>query len=366
MRNLLFIGPFLLLFSGCYLSEELPSDQQVFDYAQPESVGLNRDYLNLLNQSISSNDYENIEALMAVKDGKIIFENYWESRKRNNLIQLRRSTALFSNLAVGLLIKDGLIDSLATPVYHFLPSYQSFFEEEEDKKEITIEHLLSHRSGLIWDEINITYESPDNDLTAMKNASDWVAYLLEKPLEAPPGLRVTYNSGAAIILGRIIENITKTSVENYISERVFKPLDIENWVWEKGNGVESNLADGLYLSTLDLTKIGYLYLNGGFWRGREILPTNFIRSTNRSGIEISKNVNYASNWWFFSDDFVYVRNLEANDIFYFPNDIGTHLYVVPHQNMVVTIVGRNFFYGNFNPSLYLFFTFLNSSETLAE
>ena len=366
MRYPILLIILLLSTGGCYLSEELPPDQEVWGYEQPGNLGLNENFLLTVNDQIRRGDYENVEGLLVVKDGNIVFENYWQEGSRIKLEGQRRNTSLFATIGIGILIKEKLLDSLSTPIHLLLPNYQSYFDSEPAKKQITVSHLLSHRSGLIWDEINVVYDSELNDLSQMKRSQNWVEYVLEKPLEAPPGLRLTYNTGTSIVLARIIENLSGKPVEEFIAEKVFKPLKIKEWYWESGQGVATNLADGLHLSLLDLTKIGYLYINGGFWNGREIVPNNYIRNTTRGEVDIRKNINYASNWWYFSDEYFFVQSLRENDLFYFSNDIGTGLYVVPHLNMVVTIGASNYFYGNFNPSLNLFFNILNSREITLE
>jgi len=351
-----------LLLNSCYLiDEELPEDQNIWEYDQPGNVGMQESTLLLIDNLIKQGDFEFMESMLIIKDSKIVFENFYESNRRPTLVPQLRSTTLFASIGIGLLIKDGFIQNLNTPIVNFLPEYVEIFNATPDKRNITLKHLLNHTTGLLWDEINISYQSPENYLTRMTRSEEWVEFVLDQPLDAPPGLRVTYNSGSAMVISKIIENLTQKSAEDYLSEKLFEPLEITNWTWENGVGAQTNLSNGLFLSTIDMAKIGYLYLNDGFWEGQEILSANWIRTTTSSENNFSNLANYAMNWWNFADELSFVSEFEQNDIYYFSNEAGTHLYIVPHLNMVVSISAANFFYGFSNPTLIVFLNVMDSA-----
>ena len=65
------------------------------------------------------------------------------------------------------------------------------------------------------------------------------------------------------MLAAIIKKITGHSMMDYLDERLWKPLDIKNVHWDKcPRGIEKG-GWGLYLSPVDMAKIGLLYLNKG-------------------------------------------------------------------------------------------------------
>jgi CubicO group peptidase (beta-lactamase class C family) len=356
-------GGMILFLSSCYLAEDVADDQEIWGYEQPSAVGLNEASLLEIDAAVKIDRFEKIEGLLIVKDQNIVFENYYARPQRNDTIPLLRMSALLASTAVGLLLKDRLLDSITTPIYALLPSYSYVFESTPQKREITLLDLLQHTSGLIWDEVNLSYDSPSNFINQMKESDDWVAFVLEQNVDAPAGLRTVYNTGSAMIISRIVENLTGLSAEEYLNRNLFRQMNIDNVTWEAGKGAQTDLSTGLSLDIIGITKIGYLYLNQGFWRGQELLPPSFVRTSTTGSDEVSQIANYAANWHYFSDNLNFTSNWRENDVFYFSNEEGTHLYVVPHLNTVITIRAENLFYGFSNPSLFLFLNLMSTPNS---
>lgn len=352
----------LVTISSCYLSDEEPEDQKIWGYKQPGDVFLDEGLLREIDQAVKSDRFENIKGLLMVKDQSIVFENYYEEPQRNDLFPLLRSTALLGSTAVGLLLKNRLVDSVETPLYVLLPEYDYIFDSAPQKREITLLDILQQRSGLIWDEMNLAYDSPSNYLNQMKASDDWVEFVLSQNQEAPPGIRTVYNSGTAMIISRIVENLTGIPAGDYLNRELFDKMNILNRRWERAEGASTDLSTGLSLNIIDLTKLGYLYLNEGFWQGTELLSPAYVRLSKSRGNEVSQIANYAANWHYFSSNLNFTESWRENDVFYFSNEQGTHLYIVPHLNAVVTIHAENLFYGFSNPSLLLFLNVMNSSS----
>ena len=96
--------------------------------------------------------------------------------------------------------------------------------------EITLRHLLSHRSGL-----------PDylNDGKAWRSAffsdpqrlwsnRDVVAYIRDRPLLFDPGTEFLYSNSNYILAGLVVERVTGRPLHALIRERVLKPLGLRN------------------------------------------------------------------------------------------------------------------------------------------
>ncbi len=362
----------LILLLGCSFPEPLPSDQTYWPYDLPSDHSMDEAALLVLNDSINhvkpdgSRKYEQINSLIILKDENIVFENYFFDNNgnfpRRGLTDLGRSTLLVSGLALGVMFEQRLLDSLQTPVYLLLPEYENFFDDFPQKKEITLEHLLIHTSGLSWNEALLWFYSESNDIILMENEADWLQYVVSKPLEAPPGLRYGYNSGSGLIISEIVESVTGSTLEQYAAEHIFGPLGITDWTWESDPQGTTNGATGLSLSLFDLTKIGSVYLNEGKWQGRFIIDPNFALDASENQNVFSTYFNFGYFWWKFADEYQPNQILPTNDAFYFPNENGDHIYIIPHQNMIITIGAENLFYGFWNPSLWLYFDILRTVQ----
>ena len=353
MRNYLFYITVLL--SGCYLSDEVPPDQQIWDYALPIHQGINQVQLQAVNAFIIAGEYENIRSVMILKNDKLVFENHYANGERNQPRSIDRLTLIFTQMAVGLMLHDGLIDSIETPIHHYLPEYNLTYEEYPLKMDITLEHLLTHRSGIAWNESVVSTESVNNDINKMKESLDVAGYVIKKPLEAVPGFRFNYNSGSGYLISKICTEITGQSMEDYIKERVLNPLEIETYSWDQDRTGVTNGMDGLELSPFDLLKIGQLYLDEGLWKNQEIIPFDWFIESTSSQYFISNQFGYAYYWNKFNPEFQEnYFGLPTNNAFYMTGNQGDALYILPEKNLSVVIYAENLFYGFYNPTFFLY------------
>ncbi|OUT95930.1 MAG: hypothetical protein CBB92_10960 [Flammeovirgaceae bacterium TMED32] len=353
MKN---IKPFflLLLFGSCvYTNENLEPDQQTWNYALPNQFSLiDNDFLNL-NEAILNDEYRNIHALVIIKNDQLIFENYYLDQQREDLNNIDNATNILASIAIGMAIDDGYLISIETPIADLLPEYENELSNDSLKKTITIRQLLTHRSGLSWDEI-----VSENDLEEMMNSNDWVKNLLKKPLDAIPGRRYNFNSGASMILSKIIQNLTNETLSSYIDRRLFKALEIDGWLWTTDPSGTTNATNGLYLTQLDFTKIGYLLLKNGVWKNQVILSDDWIHESTNVQHQPSYFYSLGYLWFQFTEE---EGNAPYNSelTFYIPGQTGYHLYINPEENLIVSVGAKNYFYKFFGPSYWLYFAIMD-------
>ncbi|MDH5609296.1 MAG: beta-lactamase family protein [Cyclobacteriaceae bacterium] len=361
MKRLLLL--FLLLgLSACYLAEPLPPDQDLWSYGQPANFGFDEEMLRLLDYEIENGAYGSIHSLIIIKDNHIIFENYYQNYYRNFPIPLDRASLITSSLALGLARNEGHLPQLDTPIHYFLPEYMSIFDRDPQKKEITLLDLMVHKAGFSWNENVVAYSSSLNDINRMKQTPDWTKYVLEQPMEAPPGLRHNYNSGTGLIISKIIETLSGEHMDTYLKARIFDPLKIESVSWEPDPTGTSNGATGLSIGMLDWMKIGQIYLGQGTAGSVEYLGKDWVSQSITRQLRVSNYMDMGYWWWRFSDNFQYFGSQPlVNDACFMPGMTGTQLYIIPHKNMMMAIGASNL-EGNFfsSPSLYIYFEALKA------
>ena len=104
------------------------------------------------------------------------------------------------------LVEKGKL-SLNTAAAAYLPTFK--------QKGVTLRHLLTHTSGLpAWVPLYLRAGSRENV----------IAYLGEVALEAPPGKKAVYSCLGYIVLGALLEKITKQPLDQLARERIFAPL----------------------------------------------------------------------------------------------------------------------------------------------
>jgi len=75
----------------------------------------------------------------------------------------------------------------------------------------------------------------------------------------------------------IVTKVTGQKVIDYLQPRLFEPLGITGEDWETSPQGANTGGWGLRLKTEDMAKFGQLYLQGGKWNGKQILPEAWVK-----------------------------------------------------------------------------------------
>ena len=105
------------------------------------------------------------------------------------------------------------------------------------------------------------------------------------------------------MLGKIVREATGQRIDEWAKERLFEPIGIREFYWKTTPDGEADTEGGLYLTTHDLARIGYLHLRDGMWSGNRILSEEWVRaSTNPVVNDVAPNndrpdAGYGYQWW---------------------------------------------------------------------
>lgn len=352
MKKFLFI---LILFSSCYVSDDLRPDQDIWEYDLPKNHRFDQNLLLLINSRLREQDesFGSIEGLTIIKDNKLIFENYYLNEANRQYVKnVGRTGMVITLAALGIAIDQRLL-SVEDSIFRHLPEYSAVFQSDPDKKNIRILDLLTHRTGLEWNE-NIERDPTKNNFFQMKLSNDWIEFALSQTLVGVGFY--SYSTANGVILAKILENVTEIDFNTFVQEEIFKPLNISHASIDQDAQGNFNGGDGYNLMLLDYAKIGYLYLNEGIWKGRTLVNTNFMkdaltRQHQFSTTQINNSVGYF--WTFFGED---LQNLgvEHRNVAFFIGQQGQSIFIVPEEDMIIAILSDNPFGFNFQP-INLFF-----------
>jgi len=181
--------------------------------------------------------------------------------KPNDKFLIYSITKIFSGIAIGVLIDKKLIENPEVPV-------ATFFEEWKNdtlKNKITIRHVLQHTSGL----------SANNGSQDIYPETDFVKFALNSSITTEPGQTFFYNNKAINLISGIVKKVTGQSLEQFIKENVFLPLNIYDYEWKSDKAGNTWAMDGLWLSANDLMKVGQMLCNFGEWNGKRILSESW-------------------------------------------------------------------------------------------
>jgi CubicO group peptidase (beta-lactamase class C family) len=345
----------VVLLAACGLgpaSARPPQTGDGWQTARPASVGLDARRLNQVVARIRDGTYPDVHSLLIVKDGRLVFEQYFSGytwnyagdQFRGDLIDFSRDTRhnlasvtkSFTSALVGIAIDQGLMGGVDDEVFTYFPQYAHLRDGQKDR--ITLEHLLTMRSGLGWNEMDVFYDDPQNDLIQLFRVPDPVAHILAKPLVGEPGVDWYYNGGNTNLLGEAIRQATGQRMDAFAEKYLFAPLGITNYAWDFLNAGVIHASGNLQLRPRDMAKFGLLYLDGGQWNGQRIVSQAWVEASTRAHAALSADAGYGYQWWLRT----YEDGSKAVDAFFAAGWGGQRIYVFPALDMVVVLTGGGY------------------------
>ncbi len=299
-----------------------------------DQSGLDKALLNEMMQKIVNGTYPNVHSVLIIKDGKLVFEEYFYEYNKTKLHEIRSATKSFVSALTGIAIDKGFIKSKNETVLSYFPDY-TFKNLTSDKRQITIENLLTNQSGLDCDVSNP--KSVGNE-TTMNYSDDWIQFTLDLPMIDVPGGNGMYCSGNPITLGKIIERATKMPLPEFAKQTLFKDLGIKNFKWNfKPDASSAETFCQVYLNSRDMAKLGMLYLNKGVWNGKQVISKDWVQES-LTKHSVVQGVNYGYLWW--------LKYLNVDGARYdgkaAQGNGGQKIYIWEDQNMITVITGGNY------------------------
>jgi CubicO group peptidase (beta-lactamase class C family) len=318
--------------------------------ASVEAVGMDPAPLQALLDLISTTDNHLIHSILIVKDGKLVFEEYWPGTDltpyslapvgrdfdRHTLHYVASVSKSITSALMGIASDQSLVGSIQEPVFSFFPEYEDLRGDENSQ--ITLQHLLSFSSGYDWNEFVYGFDDPRDSHNQMFAAPDPMAFLLGRPVLTPPGSVFHYNSGDTNILGEIVRRASSSETLVAFADRyLFQPLGIVDFDWMRFPLAQevTFASGGASLRPRDMAKLGALYLNEGIWDGTRILSSAWVEASTRMSTPLEGShralYGYGYNWWLGRSQF---RDRKV-DYFRASGWGGQEVYVFQELDMVV-------------------------------
>ncbi|HEY5739070.1 MAG TPA: serine hydrolase [Gammaproteobacteria bacterium] len=311
--------------------------------ATPQSQGLDGARLQQAVDGIAAGDYGRIDALLVLRNDFIVLERYFSPLYRgpDYRYPVRSVTKSITSALVGIARGQGKLPALQTGLRELFPQYSSIANLDTRKRAVTFEHLLSMTAGFAWDELSPGAMSD----SAMVSSPDWIKHVLDLPMHDLPGERLVYNSGCSMLLSDILLRGTGMAVDEFAARYLFEPIGIDNWRWSLGKNNVINTAYGLSMTRRDMARFGTLYLNRGNWRGRQVVPEDWVglsTATRVLGSGENYPYAYAYQWWRLQDGEPTAAMLATNDLYTALGMGGQFITVIPHLDMVVVSTAENY------------------------
>ena len=271
-------------------------------------------------------------AVAVVEKDKIIYaEGFgykdWEAKvpaTANTQFAIGSCTKAFTASLIGLLVKDGKVD-VDKPVTNYLPAIH--FYNNDMNNNVTLRDMMSHRTGVSRYDYSWYYFPSASKDSLMQR----LQYM--EPSE-PLRRKWQYNNFMYMLQGMVTEKLTGKSWEDNIREKIFEPLGMNNsnsslaeWMKAKDLAIGYNVkkdssinktdyynisgmapAGSINSSVNDMAKWLTLWINGGKYKGKEILPAQYVTEAISSQMVIAGSLpsterpdmylsNYGLGWF---------------------------------------------------------------------
>jgi len=143
---------------------------------------------------------------------------------------------MFTSVTIAQLVEQGKL-SYDDPLSKFMPD----FPNADAAKKIRIKHLLSHTSGLG------SYFNDEFDRSSrarFRTVDDMLTLAKGETLAFEPGTRWSYSNTGMLVLGKVIEVVTKQDYFTYVRDHLYKPAGMTNTDAYQLDEVNKNLAVG--------------------------------------------------------------------------------------------------------------------------
>jgi CubicO group peptidase (beta-lactamase class C family) len=276
-----------------------------------------------------------LHSLLVHRRGRTVLDLWQWPHDPDLKHKLHSATKSFTATAVGFAEAEGLLGLNDSVVGFFeggLPGAAS-----ENMRRMRVRDLLTMQTG---------HGRGLSGATTRLRRTGWVDEFLEEPVVEPPGGSFIYSSSTSHVLSAIVHEASGQPVDEYLRPRLFEPLGIVDFDWERDpEGVASG-GNGLSLRPRDLLSFGVLYLQDGVWEGTRILPAGWPQKASAlhvrhavSGewngkelilptVDAVADSGYGYQFWTTED-----RIYNASGIF------GQECMVFPDQGGVVVVTG---------------------------
>lgn len=232
------------------------------------------EFIEAANQKVDS-----MHSFMLLRHGHVVAEAWWEpesSSKQHILWSLSKS---FTSTAVGLAVAEKKLN-IDDHVLQFFPDDRPS-RPSENLKKMRVRDLLTMTCG----------HQNEVKLDSNKN---WVKAFLSHPVPHKPGTHFRYNTPGTYMLSAIVQKVTGKTVLDYLKPSLFEPLGILEPKWDTSPQGVSIGGYGLFLRTEDIAKFGQLYLQGGKWKGKELIDESWVKQATSK--QVSNGKNSLNDW----------------------------------------------------------------------
>lgn len=274
--------------------------------------------------------HSDLHSVVVIQHGEVIAERYYNSGDKDTRVDVRSAGKSVTSLVFGIALDKGFIRSIDQTVVDYLPEAKN-----SALGDVRFEHLLTMRTGLDADANNPDSVGMEDNMDA---SDDPFAFILSVPRINNAGEHYVYNSLAAYTAGLVVGKATNQGLEGFAQKHLFQPLDISNFNWQEDRAGYTKGQGNLFLTAPGFARIGLLVLNGGLYKGKQLVSKAWIEESLKSRVDVSKiefNALGYGYYWFYQE---YEFNGDSIGVHFASGNGGNKIYIIPQYDMVVSVM----------------------------
>jgi len=276
----------------------------------PEAEGVPSAFLYNFLSELGASKKINLHHFLVVRHGKIISETSFSPYRKGEWHTTYSMSKTFTGMAIGLLVDEGklkLTDRIADIFGNFTNIWQMM-----KLRDLNVEHLLTMTSAVNFNE------------GGALAGDDWVKNFLNSSPSEQPGKSFAYNSMNSYMLSAIVTRLAGKSMYEFLQERIFDKLGINQCFWETSPEGVTKGGWGMFIRPEDAAKLGLLYLNKGKWKGEQLISEEFVTKATSKQVD-NDHFGYGYQLWMGSRKGSYVFN----------GMMGQDVHVYPDLDMII-------------------------------
>ncbi len=293
--------------------------------------------LNALIDAAFADSAAGNRALLVVVDGRIVAEGYGDGISKTTRLASWSMAKSVTATVLGAAVLQGLVD-LGDPVP------VSEWRDDAARSKITWGDLLHMQSGLAFDE---SYGAMLSDVNLMLfREADAGGYAADMPAIYPRGEHWAYSSGTVNLLARALRRVLEdagVSYHEFAHDAIYAPIGAASIVMEPDAAGTSIGSSFIYATARDWARLGDLYLRGGVWGTKRILPEgwpNYVATP-----AAASDNQYGAYFWLNreggQDKTTRARFIPGlpEGAYFMSGHEGQFVFIIPSRNMVIVRTG---------------------------
>jgi len=266
---------------------------------------------------------------LILKDNQIISEHYFQGSNQNSRFLSNSVGKSITSTLFGIALQDGKIASIDDPVIKYIPALKlSGFNR------VTLRQTLEMATGIAAtenaDDPNSTLQQMDKSvLRGVPSFTELLTSLKADP-NVTPGTQFNYISMNTQVLGLAIEAATKTPLNQYLQEKIWRKIGAQSDAFlYRAKTQPDECAFGCLNATLrDYARFGLMMMNGGTIGETQVVNSAWVKEATSPAKYVvpPAGTDYGYQWWIPSDG---SKSYQGQGVY------GQILYINPIKHIVI-------------------------------